>query len=78
MDQTKKKHNEQEDDKNRKCDGDGNMVHDTRAARYFRKICLIILAVIVTLGILTFSFWLNYQVITGEAQSNILFWKMAN
>lgn len=78
MNQTEKKHNEHKDNKNQKYGEDGNMMNDTRTTHIFRKICLIILAVIVTLGILTFSFWLNYQVITGEVQSNILFWKMAN
>ncbi len=78
MNQTKKKHNEHEDNVDIKCSDDRNVKNNGRTMRNIPRICLIILVVIVTLGILTFSFWLNYQVITGEVQSNILFWKMAN
>lgn len=74
----KKKNIAYKDNKKQKDGDDRSMKDEARAARNFRKICMVILVIAVTLGILTFSFWLNYQVITGGAQSNILFWKMAD
>ncbi len=77
MNQTKKKHNEHVDNAGTKCSDDREMKNSRRIMRIILKVLLIILAVIMTLAILKLSFWLNYQVITGRAESNILFWKMA-
>lgn len=80
MNRGKKKQDEPIQDNNQKCGGHSceEEVNQKQGINIMKIIGIVILTIIVILGVLTFSFCLNFRVITGDAISNILFWKMAN